>query len=82
MFDTGDDTDEHSDTEERGNYEPTQTNRFSEFGILPYIISFCQSTNHTLNETFELPINLVLYVVSYNIQLERAKAEELKKLRK
>ena len=53
---------------------------FEQFGIIPYVLKFCEVTNHTLTETLEMDVNTVFYIVSYEILKIKKQEKEIKRM--
>ena len=70
------------ETEEDDDTSVEQVNqaKSNDYGILPYILKYCEVTNHTLIDVFKQPCTLVFYVVSYEIELAKKQEKEIKKI--
>ena len=73
---------ENGQGEEERSSESPQQGGLLQFGILPYILKYCEATNERFTDTLNQPINMVLYVVSYKILEWKEQEKQLKKLRK
>ena len=54
----------------------------NEFGILPFILMFCEITNHTFAEAMDYDVNTVFYVTSYQVQKLKKDDQERKRMMK
>lgn len=54
----------------------------AEFGILPIILRYCKECNERLTDAYKTPVRLILYIVSYEILLDKKQKEEYDKLTK
>ena len=50
-------------------------NQFTTFGIIPFVLKYCEVTNETISNVMNEGVNMVFYIVSYEI----LKAKEARK---
>lgn len=48
---------------------------------MPYILKYCEVANETLTSVFKESINLVLYVVTYEVLKAKEQEKQLKAIR-
>ena len=66
---------------EGGEGEPNQSGRgFSEFGIIPFILKFCEVTNETFTAALEYEVTTLFYIVSYEVLKAREQEKQIKKM--
>jgi hypothetical protein len=82
LFDERDREDEgdRQREEERGN-RTNGENGFATFGIIPYILKYCEVTNEKFSDVMNESINLVFYIVSYEILRLKEQEKQLKAIR-
>lgn len=51
------------------------------FGIIPFILKYCEVTNETISNVMNESINLVLYIVSYEVLKAKEQEKQLKQIR-
>ena len=59
-----------------------QSSGISQFGIMPYLMMFCEATNERLTDAMEYSLNYILYVVTYIVYKNDLERKELEKIRK
>ena len=52
------------------------------FGILPFVMTFIEVTNHTLEEAMNYDVATLFYIVSYQVMVNKKKEEMIKKMQK
>ena len=55
---------------------------FNEFGIIPYILEFCNATNHTFEEAMTYDVSTLFYIVTYQVLRLREQEKRLKEASK
>lgn len=80
LFDT--EIEESKSTEELEEGNNTSDGDFKQFGILPYVLKFCEVTHHTFNEAMEFDISTVFYIVSYEVMVLKKQEKEFKKMQR
>mgnify|MGYP003564480863 FL=1 len=51
------------------------------FGIIPYVIKYCEVTNEPITEVMNESINFVFYIVSYEVLKAKEQKKQLKQIR-
>lgn len=51
------------------------------FGIIPYILKYCEVTNEPITEVMNESINFVFYIVSYEVLKAKEQEKQLKQIR-
>ena len=52
------------------------------FGIIPYILKYCEVTNETISNVMNESVNFVFYVVSYEVLKAKEQERQLKQIRR
>lgn len=60
---------------------PIRQNPIATFGIIPYILKYCEVTNETLTDVMKESINLVFYIVSYEVVKAKEQEKQLKSIK-
>ena len=71
--------DEEGEDGEESN-RPIQKGGLVQFGILPYILTYCNATNEKLSDALEQPINLVLYVMTFEYYKHKEEEKKIKEI--
>lgn len=50
------------------------------YGIIPFILKFCEVTNHNLEEAMDYDISLLFYIVSYEILKAKEQEKQIKRI--
>ena len=58
-----------------------QGNGLTQFGIIPYLLKYCEVTNETLTDVMNESINLIFYIVSYEVLKAKEQERQLKQIR-
>ena len=77
LFERGDEGDGEG---ERDNNAFGQ-NKFASFGIIPYILKYCEVTNETLTTVMKESVRLVFYIVSFEVVKAKEQDRQLKEIR-
>lgn len=56
-------------------------NQFTSFGIIPFILKYCEVTNETISNVMNESVNMVFYIVSYEILKAKEQERQLKSIR-
>lgn len=82
LFEDGNEEDE-GDRQEEEKVVDRQSgqNQFTSFGIIPYILKYCEVTNEKFSDVMNESINLVFYIVSYEILRLNEQERQLKAIR-
>lgn len=51
------------------------------FGILPFILKYCEVTNETISNVMNESVNFVFYVVTYEVLKAKEQEKQLKQIR-
>lgn len=51
------------------------------FGIIPYVLKYCEVTNETISDVMNESINFVFYIVSYEVLKAKEQEKQLKQIR-
>lgn len=51
------------------------------FGIIPFLLKYCEVTNETISNVMNESINFVLYIVSYEVLKAKEQERQLKQIR-
>lgn len=51
------------------------------FGILPFVLKYCEVTNETISNVMNESVNFVFYVVSYEVLKAKEQERQLKQIR-
>ena len=79
IFDLGNNENEEVELErEETNDNPVK----SGWGLLPLLLAICERTNHTLEDVYNMPIAMCLYLSTYIIEDNEKKIKELNKIKK
>lgn len=66
--------------EKETNRQPIQ-NGFLQFGIIPFILKYCEVTNETITNVMNESVNFVFYIVSFEILKAKEQEKQLKAIR-
>ena len=78
MFNT--ETEENEDaekSEEGGNKSGREINGY---GIIPFVLRFCEVTNETFTEAMNYDVNTLFYIVSYEILKQKEQEKQIKRM--
>ena len=67
LFHSTDTGDEDTETSEESNIRQLGQNGITQFGIIPYLLKYCEVTNEKLTDVMNESVNFVFYIVSYEI---------------
>lgn len=67
--------------EEEGVAQQFKEDGFVGFGIIPYILKYCEVTNETITSAFKESVNFVFYIVSYEVLKSKEQERQLKQIR-
>ena len=81
LFDTTSREDGDADGEETDANQINQGNGLTQFGIIPYLLKYCEVTNETLTDVMNESINLIFYIVSYEVLKAKEQERQLKQIR-
>lgn len=56
-------------------------NQFTTFGIIPFVLKYCEVTNETITNVMNESVNMVFYIVSYEILKAKEQERQLKEIR-
>ena len=79
LFEQENEEDEGQGNEETISNTNSSYRQLQQFGIIPYVLTYCKLTNHTFGEAMTHNINTVFYLVSYDLIVNKIKNEEIKK---
>ena len=80
LFDLEADSQEGEDSgEEGGGNEGPAGRAASDYGILPYLLTYCRITNETLTDAYKGSVLHLFYVVSYETERMEAEVERLRR---
>ena len=82
LFNQSSEEDREEQTEEETTYKQHQTNGLMEFGIIPYILKYCEVTNETITDVMNESVNFVFYIVSYEVLKAKEQEKQLKQIRR
>ena len=68
-----DERDEKADGESSG--------EFSGYGIIPFILKFCEVTNHTFEQAMDYDVSTLFYIVSYEVLKIREQEKQIRRMR-
>lgn len=51
------------------------------FGIIPFLLKYCEVTNETITSVMNESVNFVFYIVSYEILKAKEQEKQLKQIR-
>lgn len=51
------------------------------FGIIPYVLKYCEVTNETISDVMNESVNFVFYIVSYEVIKAKEQEKQLKQIR-
>lgn len=51
------------------------------FGIIPYVLKYCEVTNETISDVMNESVNFVFYIVSYEVLKAKEQEKQLKRIR-
>lgn len=51
------------------------------FGIIPYVLKYCDVTNETISDVMNESVNFVFYIVSYEVLKAKEQEKQLKRIR-
>lgn len=51
------------------------------FGIIPYVLKYCEVTNETISDVMNESVNFVFYIVSYEVLKAKEQEKQLKQIR-
>lgn len=71
---------ESEDANESENVSNTSNEGFSAFGIIPFILKFCEVTNHTFEEAMGYDISTLFYIVSYEVMKAKEQEKQIKQI--
>lgn len=69
------------DTKGEGDERGVGQNKFAPFGIIPYLLKYCEVTNETLTTVMKESVRLVFYIVSYEVVKAKEQERQLKEIR-
>jgi hypothetical protein len=81
LFNQGSEEDEDTEEVEERTYPQYSQSGLMEFGILPYILKYCEVTNETISAVMNESINFVFYVVTYEVLKAKEQERQLKLIR-
>ena len=67
LFKSRDTEDEFTEGEEESSSRRNGKDGFAAFGIIPYLLKYCEVTNETLTNVMTESVNLVFYIVTFEI---------------
>ena len=79
LFDKTSEEDEY--TEGTQNENDGSDSKINGFGIIPFVLKFCEVTNHNFEEALSYDISTLLYIVSYEVIKLKEQEKQIKKLR-
>jgi hypothetical protein len=56
-------------------------NQFATFGIIPFVLKYCEVTNETISNVMNEGVNMVFYIVTYEILKAKEQERQLKEIR-
>lgn len=62
--------------------EETSKRTNTGWGLLPLLLAICNKTNHTLEDVYNMPIMMSMYISTYICEENEKKIKELNKIRK
>ena len=81
LFDTPSEEVENGEGEEKRTNQQHQENGFVGFGIIPYVLKYCEVTNETISDVMNESVNFVFYIVSYEVLKAKEQEKQLKQIR-
>ena len=81
MFNERSEGTEDGETEEEGIVRKPQEDGLMAFGIIPFLLKYCEVTNETISNVMNESINFVLYIVSYEVLKAKEQERQLKQIR-
>ena len=82
LFDERSEEDEDGQTEEEKDIRTNQQNGLLQFGIIPYVLKYCEVTNETITDVMNESVNFVFYIVSYEVLKAKEQEKQLKQIRR
>lgn len=55
---------------------------FSGFGIIPFILKFCEVTNHNFEEAMTYDVSTLFYIVSYEVMKAKEQEKQIKQIQR
>lgn len=82
LFEGGYSEDENEGQEdEKSTIRHHRQNEFSNFGIIPYVLKYCEVTNETLTNALLENVNTLFYIVTYEVLKAKEQERILKEIR-
>lgn len=81
LFEGGDNENGYTEGEEEFNNTEYRENTFTAFGIIPIVLKYCEVTNERLTDVMKESVNLVFYIVTFEILKAKEQERQLKNIR-
>lgn len=81
LFNTTSEEVEDGESEEERVNQKHKEDGLLGFGIIPFILKYCEVTNETITNVMNESVNFVFYIVSFEILKAREQEKQLKAIR-
>ena len=80
LFNKGNEDNEYTEGSEG---EPNKSGgEFSAFGIIPFVLKFCEVTNHNFEEALNYDVSTLFYIVSYEVVKIKEQEKQIKQMQR
>lgn len=80
LFDQSSEEGEHAEGNEIEN--DRTDSKINGFGIIPFVLKFCEVTNHNFEEAMNYDVSTLFYIVSYEVIKMREQEKQIKQMQR